>query len=291
VPDSRLNSSLSLVTGAQYLGATLGPALGAALALVLGFRGAIFVAALLPTIVGTLVLFTVPADTVGEAAKSKADPEATAEKTQLEPFSMTVQLGLAIFLSFLLFALTQILRIATPIALKQIESANVEGVTGLAFTLGGLASSVAVLVLARRFFTPGKLRSALIVSSMLTGLAHIVLAAIDTVPLFVALFTLISLLEAAMIPASNTLIAANVSRARRGTAFGVASSAQALAFIAGPMAAALFAAWSLDLGWALLGALFLGLALLLAAALREPSLSDEVAPAPELAGAPEGRAV
>ncbi|HWO74223.1 MAG TPA: MFS transporter, partial [Dehalococcoidia bacterium] len=38
VPDSRLASSLSMVTAGQYLGTTLGPALGAALALVFGYR-------------------------------------------------------------------------------------------------------------------------------------------------------------------------------------------------------------------------------------------------------------
>ena len=47
-----------------------------------------------------------------------------------------------------------------------------------------------------------------------------------------------SLLQAAMIPITNTLIATNVSRERRGTGFGIASSAQALALMAGPIAAA-----------------------------------------------------
>src|SRR5262245_32295842 len=56
VDDSRLNSSLALVTGAQYLGSTLGPALGAVLASLLGFQGAIFVAAALPATIATFVI-------------------------------------------------------------------------------------------------------------------------------------------------------------------------------------------------------------------------------------------
>jgi MFS family permease len=78
-----------------------------------------------------------------------------------------------------------------------------------------------------------------------------------------------------MIPASNTLIAANSPRSRRGTAFGLASSVQAIAFIAGPMGAALFTALSLDLGFVFLTGLFFSLALLIVVCLREPRLASQ----------------
>jgi MFS family permease len=184
-----------------------------------------------------------------------------------------------VFFFMMIFAMAQLLRIVTPVALQEIEMSNVEGITGVTFTLGGLASAVAVLVLAQRFFGAGRLRKPLIVSSVLTGAAHLVLALTGTVPLFVLGYTLISLLQAAMIPATNTLIAANVTRGRRGTAFGIASSAQAVAFMIGPMAAALFAAVSLDLGFIVLGGVFIGLGLLLLVALREPRLEGEAVPA------------
>jgi DHA1 family multidrug resistance protein-like MFS transporter len=270
VPDSRLNSSLSMVTGAQYLGATIGPAIGAIFAIAFGYRGAIFLAALLPALIGTAVIFFVPADRVTHVARSGKD-----DKAVLEPFRPNFQFLLAVFFFMMIFAMAQLLRIVTPVALQEIEDANVEGVTGLTFTLGGLTSAIAVFVLARQFFGAGKMRSALVVSSLLTGAAHVVLALTGTVPLFVLGFALISLLQAAMIPATNTLIASNVSRGRRGTAFGIASSAQALAFMIGPMAAALFAAVSLDLGFIVLGGVFIGLGLLLLVALREPKIEQE----------------
>jgi DHA1 family multidrug resistance protein-like MFS transporter len=275
VPDSRLNSSLSLVTGAQYLGNTVGPAIGAGLAVLLGFRGAIFVAALLPAIAATAVLFFVPKDKVGREAPSEAAGE---DQPALEPFSksLSLQFAIAVFLSFLLFALTQLLGLVTPVALKQLQEEGVAGNTGIAFTLAGLASTVGVLVLARGFFKPGQLKMALVVSSVLTGGAHLLLAAVNTVALYIFAFSLISLLRAAMIPASNTLIAASVSRERRGTAFGVASSAQAIAFMVGPMGAALFAAVSLDLGFVIIGGIFIALAVVLLAFLREPRLEAEV---------------
>jgi MFS family permease len=132
-----------------------------------------------------------------------------------------------------------------------------------------------VLVIAGRFFRTGRLRSALVVSSILTGIAHFILAASGTVPLYVFAFALISLLQAAMIPATNTLIASNAPRARRGTAFGLAGSAQALAFMVGPMGAALFTAISLNLGFVVIGVLFLALALLLTLALVEKTTLEE----------------
>jgi MFS family permease len=105
--------------------------------------------------------------------------------------------------------------------------------------------------------------------------AHFVLPIADEVTAFVAAFAVIAMLQAAMVPANNTLIAANAPRERRGTAFGLASGVQALAFMVGPMAAAGFAAVSLDLGFIVLGVLFITLAGLVVLALREPGSAGQ----------------
>ncbi|MBE0619235.1 MAG: hypothetical protein IH605_01455 [Burkholderiales bacterium] len=68
-----------------------------------------------------------------------------------------------------------------------------------------------------------------------------------------------SFFNASMMPATNTLIALNVSRDRRGTAFMV-----------GPMGAAMFARFSLKAGFATVGVVMLALAALVAFAVREP---------------------
>ncbi|MDZ7728052.1 MAG: MFS transporter [Dehalococcoidia bacterium] len=100
-----------------------------------------------------------------------------------------------------------------------------------------------------------------------------------SVALYVAFFSVTALVQAAMLPASNTLIASNVPRERRGTAFGLAASAQALAFMVGPMSAAGFAAISFGFGFSVLGAMFFVLALLLWRGLREPVLQEDPPPA------------
>ena len=105
---------------------------------------------------------------------------------------------------------------------------------------------------------------------VLTALGHLALAASHTVWLYVFAFTAASFLNASMMPATNTMIALNVSRDRRGTAFGIASAAQALAFMVGPMSAAMFGRFSLKLGFVAVAGVMLALAALVALAVREP---------------------
>ena len=271
VPEYRLNSSLSIITGAQYIGITLGPALGAILAIGLGYRGAILGASLIPLLTGTAVLFYVPADRVARSANTSKDQP----RPKLEPFRVSFQFLLAIFIYFILFALNQLIRLATPIALRGIEGQkDVAGHAGLTFSLGGLVSAVSVLLLAPYFFRAGRLRFALAASCVIAAAGLLVLAAASATAVYILGFLIIALVLSAMTPATNTLIAANVSRARRGTAFGVAGSAQALSSMVGPTAAALFAAVSFSFGFALLAGLLVAVGVLLFLALQEPNLAD-----------------
>jgi DHA1 family multidrug resistance protein-like MFS transporter len=265
VPDAKVRDALNAVSGAQYLGAAIGPAVGAAMAIAFGYRGAIFSSGLLVAAVATAVIFLVPADTV-----RRAERDHTGAAITLPPFKPTLQFALAILLYFSLFALATFRSIATPIALKNIAGANVTQATGLAFALGGIASAMGVWILSTRFFRKQRLRNILAVTCVLTALAHLLLALSNSVWLFVLAFTLASFLNASMMPATNTMIALNVSRERRGTAFGIGSAAQAVAFMVGPMAAAMFATVSLKAGFVTIGMLMLALAALVAFAVREP---------------------
>jgi DHA1 family multidrug resistance protein-like MFS transporter len=275
VPDSRLNSSLSIVTGAQYLGNTLGPAIGGALAVVIGYRGAILGAAAMPAIAALIALVTVPRDRLGvEEGVPGAEAGAPASVASAASPSirslLTTQFVLVLVVYFVMFSLNQVLRLATPVALEEIAGADgAAAASGVAFTVAGL-TSVAGVVAAQRFIGPGRLQRTVALACAVAGVAHFVLPLASGVTAFVAAFAVIAMLQAAMVPATNTLIAANAPRERRGTAFGLASGVQALAFMVGPMAAAGFAAVSLDLGFVVLGALFVALAALIVLALREP---------------------
>jgi len=273
VPDTQMSRSLGIVNGAQYLGSTVGPAIGAGLAVLFDYRGAIIAASIMPALAALVVLWVVPPDGV----RRTATVETASVDAKGRPLwrTLSAQFYLAIFLYFLIFALNQLVRLLTPIALQDITGhEDVAGSTGLAFTLGGVASVAGVALVGQGFVGTGRLRTSLIIGSAVAGVAHLLLAGAQGVPMFVVGFSLISLVQAMMLPATNTLIATNVPRDRRGTGFGLAGSAQAAAFLVGPMGAAGFAAVSLALGFVVIGVLFGALALLLLATLREPTIED-----------------
>jgi MFS family permease len=105
----------------------------------------------------------------------------------------------------------------------------------------------------------------------------VLLSFATTVPWYIVSYALFSLVHASMLPAANTLIAGNVSRERRGTAFGLAGSASAVAFMVGPFGAALFARNSIAAGFLVLSAVLFALGFLLFVALKEPVMGAKAA--------------
>ncbi len=272
VPDSRLNRSLGVVTGGQYLGSTLGPAVGALLAIGFGYRGAIVASAVLPALAATWIIFAVPRDHIARPAPATSSGPGQRRirlsVRWLRGFSTAF--WIAVFLYFGLFALNQFVRVATPVALEDIVGASrARGVSGIAFTLGGAAAVAGVTVVARWMSGRASLRQTLIVFTFVSAAAMPALAVGQSAWLYGAGFLVFALVNAASMPATNTLIAETVEPARRGTAFGLASSAQAVAFMAGPMGAAAFASFSLPAGFLFCGAAFLALAALVALGIRE----------------------
>jgi MFS family permease len=165
---------------------------------------------MLPSLAATIVLIMVPNDSAGHVRQPGKARE------PLQPFKPSRQLALVIFLFFVIFSMTQLIRLATPIALRDIHGeSGVEGITGIAFTLAGLASAISVLLIAPNFFRAGRQRVALISACLACACAYVLLAEASTVGLYVTFFVVISLLQAAMIPPTNSLIAGNVPRSRR----------------------------------------------------------------------------
>jgi len=259
VRPAKLSRSLALVSGAQYLGMTVGPALGALVMTLGGYTLAAMVSALL---CGLSALFLIPADLV--RARGLRAPA-------LEPLRPSAQLWLILLVQMTLFAITYLLTIVSPVVLKALNPAQATQLTGVAFTLAGLGSAVGILLLSGRMSRPGRLGPGLVVCCLGGGFSLFLIAAVSSVSTYIAGFTLASLLLAAMSPAVNALTALNVPVARRGTAFGLVSSAQAAAFVIGPSTAALFAATSYTAGFAGVGVAFIALALLIWRALREPA--------------------
>jgi DHA1 family multidrug resistance protein-like MFS transporter len=271
VPDARLNQSLGYVSAAQYLGNTVGPAIGAVLAAFIGFRWAIVGAAAMPAVGALAVLLLVPRDQVVRREASRGGESDIPHPPSANFWRMVgPQFYLLLGFYFFLFAANQLVRLASPVAIERLVGHEAETLIGIAFTVSGVASVAGLVLVNRRAAQPGSFRVLLAGGCVLAAACQVGLALAPEAVSYIAAFSAASLAQAALLPAANTLIATNVGRERRGTAFGVASSAQALAFMVGPMAAAGFAAWSLSTGFVVVGALFVGMALVLGRWLREP---------------------
>lgn len=276
VPENRVRWALSMASGGQYIGTAVGPALGALLAYLVGFRGVTLISGALVIAVAVLVYFKVPADQVGSGGRSTenaAHSQSASASGGLEAFRISLQLALAILIYFTIFSLNNFRSVSTPIALRQLDADQAIALTGLAFSLVGVASALGVVLAASGMVRGRRLRTVITVTTLLTGMAFSAMGASTTVAAFVTALAVGSLLNASMFPATNTLIALNTGKARRGTAFGIASSAQALGFVAGPAAAALFAATSLSAGFVAVGLLLVAFAVLIGVVLKEPSES------------------
>jgi DHA1 family multidrug resistance protein-like MFS transporter len=273
VPDTQMSRSLGYVSAAQYLGNTLGPAIGAGIAIFAGLRGAMVAAAILPAVAAAAVLLLVPKD---EVAVRRPRGQARLAAAPVSRFWRMVgaQFYLVLVFYFFLFAANQLVRLSSPVAIERLVGHGAETLVGIAFTVSGIASVAGLLLVNRRAARPGNFRALLSVGCLFAAACQAGLALAPEAATYIVAFSAASLMQAALLPATNTLIATNVGRDRRGTAFGIASSAQALAFMVGPMAAAAFAAWSLSTGFAVVGALFVLMALVLGRWLREPRLED-----------------
>jgi MFS family permease len=286
VRESRIGAALGTVNGAQYLGLTLGPVFGAAMAALFGLRGSLVAAGALPLAAAVLVLVLAPSDTVA-ASRPAAAPHGSsapgARRRRLRAYLelATVPIRIGLLLSFVAFAANQAQRLQVTVVIAGLAGPSAEATAvGLAFTAGGLASVIGVVLSGRRLTRPGRLVGGLVALCLVAAVACLLLAASTAVAMVVASFALVSFAQAAFVPAVNSLIAASSPRDRRGSVFGMAATAQALAFMVGPLAATAFAAVSLQLGFVVIAVVYLAIAALVRGVLVEPAAPEPAVAAP-----------
>ena len=196
----------------------------------------------------------------------------------MEPFNWTFQFALAVLLYLVLFAINQLVRFVTPVDLKSFtDTDNVKSISGILFSLGGAVSAISVIFIGPSVFKSGRIGPMLAIAFMFVAVSLLGMGFAPSIVIYGAAFLLMAFLVSAMVPVTNMLIAANVSRARRGTAFGIAASAQAVALFIGPGGGALFGAFSYDLGFAISAALMLAVGLFLFISLKEPKAAEAAA--------------
>ena len=282
--ESKMGQSLGLVNAAQYLGTTIGPVLGAVFATLFGLRGAIVVGAAMPALAAAVVVVMVPRDRIASRSSASSVASAAARSpvgamvgvgrlsgaVQALADLTTTPVRFGLLLSFLQLAVAQAVRLALPLILAAMVTGPAAGVVGLAVATGGAASVAGVVVAGRYFTRPPLIVRSLALASLGSAAAFVVLAASSSAGVFIAGFALLSLVQGAMVPGTNTVIAMAVPRDRRGRVFGLVATAQALAFVLGPLAAVLLEAVSFQLGFAAMAIVFVAVSGLVDWKLREP---------------------
>ena len=113
-------------------------------------------AAFIPVIMATVVLLFVPRD---EVRARKTDD---GQEVKLEPFKVSRQFVLGVAFLFSVYAMNELIRLSTPIALKDLrDGADAATASLITFSLGGLVSAVGVLLLAPMVFRTGALSQSL----------------------------------------------------------------------------------------------------------------------------------
>lgn len=232
VPRGKLSSSLGWLSTGQLVGSLMGPVAGGVLADLTGsYRQPFFVAGVISLVSGALCWFLVP-------EKFTRTPERKRPSTWTSLRTLARVPGMAALLAVLLlsqFGLQAIFPIVSLFVIDLVgHRPDVATLSGLAFSVSGIAGVVAVPLLGRTADRIGERRV------MLIALAGAVLttapqAFAETYWAFVAERFGVGLFVGAIVPTANALIAKLTKADERGFTFGLTSSAYFLGNSFGPM--------------------------------------------------------
>ncbi len=231
MPRERIGFALGLMQMSVYLGATVGPVVGGILADNLGFRSAFFAAG------GFLLVSTVITVFMVHEDFRRPVPAATRIGPVAKDGSL-MALPLFPLLVGVIFLIQLDNMVVSPVlSLFVVELSGGDSpatAAGTVMAATGLASAAASIVVGR---IGDRLGHARILPLCLLGaaLSCVPQAFVHQVQELLALRMLLGLFLGGLMPSANALVATVVPQERRGAAFGITSSAMALAGAAGPL--------------------------------------------------------
>lgn len=229
-PRGRLAHSMGILQSAFYVGSTLGPLLGGAVATAYGFRAAFFVSGGLLVLSGGMVALCVP-DARGEEVGGRVrNPLRAVREVVGMPGVPPVLL-----LSMLVYLGPWLLQPVLPLYLKEMAEVSGRLLAGGAFSLLNLAGAVASYGVARlsaRVPLPLLLVGASVGALALYGPLGLVYRA----DLALGMVFGAGFFVGAMVASATALVGLTVPRERQGTAYGWMLAANSVAFGGGPVA-------------------------------------------------------
>ncbi|HWO93562.1 MAG TPA: MFS transporter, partial [Dehalococcoidia bacterium] len=227
-PRRHLGYAMGLVQTGQFTAQMFGPLTGGLLAAAIGFRLTFVATASLYAIGAMLVLLLVK-----ESPASRAPPTADVRGplstigANLSEVARQRSLLLVIGLLSLIFLSTTLVRPILSIVVDQATDERVAFSAGVVFAAFAFTSAIASFGVGRATAAVGYRRWLIL---MMLGAAsfYLPVALVSSVALLAVLMGVVGLFSGAMLPTTNALIGALSPEGKQGSAFGLATSAQAL---------------------------------------------------------------
>ena len=279
-PPRRLAYALGLIQMAVFLSQTVGPVVGGLMAEVVGFRTTFALGGIMYVVSFALCWFFVKED-FHRPAPSERQSYIGNLRTVMRAPSML----LMIVVMFLVSSAAVFVRPVVPLVVESFTDVRPELKSGLVFAAIALTSAVAALLVSRVTARTGY-RVALVGACIGAGVGYALVGFADTLPMLMLLMAGVGIFSGAMIPTVNALIGGLSPEGKQGSAFGLVGSAQALSFAVAPLLGGLTAqAFGIHAPFPIIGAVLLGVAVLVALTVREPAVipDEDVAPSPAAA--------
>lgn len=256
-PRERIGYAMGALQTAQFSSNMLGPFIGGLVAAGIGIRQSFFFCAGLYLVAAFPVWFYVKegrTPVVIEGGRPKGSGSLLGDlKLVMAERQVAVMLGLI----FALFLGVSFTRPVLPLTIDDFSHTGAHDAadvtlnlgfasfemeeklgTGIVFGLVGLTSTIAALSAAPLGEHLGYRRS-IVIAAVGAGLLYLPVAAASNYTMFLFAMGATGIFQGAMIPTTNSLIAAGVPDGKQGSAFGLAASASAAASLVGPLIGAI----------------------------------------------------
>jgi MFS transporter, DHA1 family, multidrug resistance protein len=266
-PRNRVGWALGVVTSAVALGSAIGPVVGGFAAAAFGLR-LVFLGGGILLLLSTIPVFMIVRES--PLRRREAGRPGTLAMIKQRPGADRALAGL-IAAQGLVSVANSATQVLVVLRLLEMVTSGVAAVTGIAFGLAGVATSAAAI-----FYTFVTRRLGYVRTTTLAAvLMAIAIATIGTAPLVavvVAAVAVNGLLGGVIVPATASMIGLETPSEAQSTVFGINASSVAFGFFLGPLIAGGVAATAgVPTGLEAVSVVALVLAVLLAAATREPA--------------------
>jgi DHA1 family multidrug resistance protein-like MFS transporter len=231
-PPERIGYAMGLLQVAQFTSATAGPLVGGFLADAIGFRETFILTSILFGLAGLLLVFGVQ-ERFQPPVERRGPLESFLRNIQDVATSRTALTMIGVI--FLVNGAVSYVRPIIPLFVEDLDPrSSGASEAGLVFAALAFTSAGAAFLVGHFAHRLGYRRTLLFMISG-AGLMYLPVAAAGSVAMLVLLIALVGCFSGGMFPACDALLSVNSPADKQGSAFGLAGSANALAFAVCPL--------------------------------------------------------